>query len=48
MLLWSKTQFFNAIRSVMRSIQHKRKTVLSFFRAEHTAYACIEKVFMQV
>ena len=48
MLLRSKTQFFNTIRSVMRSIQRKRKTVLSFFRAEHTAYVCIEKFSMQV
>ena len=36
------------IRSVMRSIQRKRKTVLSFFRAEHTAYTRIEKFSMQV
>ncbi|MTI12271.1 transposase [Sansalvadorimonas verongulae] len=42
MALKTKDQFLNAVSSELRSLQSQKKKVLVFFRAEHTAYACLE------
>lgn len=42
MALKTKDQFLNAISSGLKSIQRQKKKIFGFFRAEHTAYACLE------
>ena len=42
MALKTKDQFLSAISSGLRSLQRQRKKILGFFRAEYTAYACLE------
>lgn len=42
MALKTKDQLLSAISSGLRSLQRKRKKILGFFRAEHTACACLE------
>ena len=42
MLLKTKEQFLGAIKTGLRSMQRTPDKIRSFFRAEHTAYACIE------
>ena len=42
MALKTKDQFLSAISSGLRSLQRQTKKILGFFRAEHTAYACLE------
>ena len=44
MILRTKEQFLNAVSSGLKSIQKTRKMILGFFRKEHTAYACLEKM----
>ncbi|WP_245662857.1 IS630 family transposase [Endozoicomonas arenosclerae] len=44
MALKTKDQFLRAVSSGLKSIQRKKKMILGFFRAENTAYACLEKV----
>ena len=45
MALKTKRQFLQAVSSGLKSLQRQKKKVLGFFRAEHTAYACLEKLF---
>ncbi len=44
MILRTKEAFLNAVSSGLKSIQRTRKMILGFFRKEHTAYACLEKI----
>ncbi len=43
MALKTKKAFLRAVSSGLKSLQRKKKKILGFFRAEHTAYACLEK-----
>ena len=44
MALKTRDQFLNAVASGLRSLQRQKKKILALFRAEHTAYACLEKL----
>ncbi len=44
MILRTKEAFLNAVSSGLKSIQRTRKMILGFFRKEHTAYTCLEKI----
>ena len=44
MALKSKDQFLRAVSSGLRSLQRQKKQLLGFFRAKHTAYACLETI----
>ena len=46
MALKTKKQFLQAVSSGLKSLQRQKKKVLGFFRAEHTAYACLEKIYV--
>ncbi|WP_079253905.1 IS630 family transposase [Endozoicomonas arenosclerae] len=42
MILRTKDQFLKAISSGLKKLQRSQGIILGFFRAEHTAYACLE------
>ena len=44
MALKTRDQFLRAVSSGLRSLQRQKKKILGFFRAEYTAYACLEKL----
>ena len=42
MALKTREQFLGAVSSGLKSLQRQRQKILGFFRAEHTAYACLQ------
>ena len=44
MALKTKDQFLKAVSSGLKSIQRQKTKILGFFRAENTAYACLERL----
>ena len=42
MALKTREQFLGAVSSGLKSLQRQRQKILGFFRAEHTAYVCLQ------